>query len=132
MDGNFSAEHMKMRKESNDVALTNGTGFMAETSRYNEQLWIAKGNTEVSDYDILLQFILIICIQRSSCHNHKAVNQTNVNRKNLDTMGIGATACARHGCFVPSSVVDFQKGERYSCPSDLVSKLIHAEYMPDR
>lgn len=26
--------------------------------------------------------------------------------------GIGATACARHGFFVPSSVVDFQKGER--------------------
>ncbi|KAI5987586.1 hypothetical protein EDC04DRAFT_2518722, partial [Pisolithus marmoratus] len=27
--------------------------------------------------------------------------------------GIGATACAQHGCFVPHSVVDFQKGERY-------------------
>lgn len=26
--------------------------------------------------------------------------------------GIGAGACARHGFFVPSSVVDFQKGER--------------------
>ncbi|KAI6039496.1 hypothetical protein EDC04DRAFT_2568368, partial [Pisolithus marmoratus] len=27
--------------------------------------------------------------------------------------GIGATACAWHGCFVPHSMVDFQKGERY-------------------
>ncbi|KAG1800552.1 hypothetical protein EV424DRAFT_1332065, partial [Suillus variegatus] len=26
--------------------------------------------------------------------------------------GVGATACAHHGCFVPHSVVDFQKGER--------------------
>ncbi|KAG2078324.1 hypothetical protein BDR04DRAFT_998436, partial [Suillus decipiens] len=25
--------------------------------------------------------------------------------------GVGATACAHHGCFVPHSVVDFQKGE---------------------
>ncbi|KAI6038061.1 hypothetical protein EDC04DRAFT_2570386, partial [Pisolithus marmoratus] len=27
--------------------------------------------------------------------------------------GIGATACAQHGCFFPHSMVDFQKGERY-------------------
>jgi hypothetical protein len=27
-------------------------------------------------------------------------------------MGVGAAACPRHGCFVPHSVVDFQKGER--------------------
>jgi len=26
--------------------------------------------------------------------------------------GIGACACARHGCFLPNSVVDFQKGEK--------------------
>ncbi|KAI6014687.1 hypothetical protein EDC04DRAFT_2870627 [Pisolithus marmoratus] len=30
-----------------------------------------------------------------------------------EVRGIGATACAQHGCFVPHSVVDFQKGERY-------------------
>ena len=27
-------------------------------------------------------------------------------------MGIGAVSYARHGCFVPTAVVDFQKGER--------------------
>ena len=26
--------------------------------------------------------------------------------------GLGAIACARHGCFCPSSVVDFPKGEK--------------------
>jgi len=26
--------------------------------------------------------------------------------------GIGAIACARHGCFCPSSVVDFPKGKK--------------------
>src|SRR5882762_7052639 len=56
---------------------------------------------------------ILYYVQRSSCHNHKAVNQTNTNHTNLEATGIGATACAQHGCFIPTSVVDFQKGERY-------------------
>jgi len=40
------------------------------------------------------------------------VNAANVQRSNLRATGVGATACARHGCFVPHAVVDFQKGER--------------------
>ena len=31
----------------------------------------------------------------------------------MEATGIGAIACGRHGCFIPHSVVDFQKGERY-------------------
>ncbi|KAG1792281.1 uncharacterized protein HD556DRAFT_1309358 [Suillus plorans] len=30
----------------------------------------------------------------------------------LEATGIGGCACARHGCFVPHAMVDFQKGER--------------------
>jgi hypothetical protein len=41
------------------------------------------------------------------------VNQANRSRGKLEATGIGATACARHGCFFPHSTVDFQKGERY-------------------
>lgn len=52
--------------------------------------------------------------QRSpKCHNHRALSAANSNRKNLDATGVGAVACARHGCYVPHSVVDFQKGERF-------------------
>jgi len=29
-----------------------------------------------------------------------------------DSSGIGGHSCARHGCFAPGSLVDFQKGER--------------------
>ena len=54
----------------------------------------------------------IFLAQRSTCANHRAVTQANANRKNLEATGVGACACARHGCFVPHSVVDFQKGER--------------------
>ncbi|KAG1830059.1 hypothetical protein F4604DRAFT_1695666 [Suillus subluteus] len=49
---------------------------------------------------------------KSTCSNHRAVNATNIQRSNLRATGVGATACARHGCFVPHAVVDFQKGER--------------------
>src|SRR5882724_7230692 len=49
--------------------------------------------------------------QKSTCHNHKAVNAVNTHWNNLESTGIGACACERHGCFVPHSV-DFQKGER--------------------
>ncbi|KAG2056182.1 hypothetical protein BDR06DRAFT_981588 [Suillus hirtellus] len=41
-------------------------------------------------------------VQKSDCNNHHA----------LEATGIGGCACARHGCFVPHSMVDFQKGER--------------------
>ncbi|KIK74153.1 hypothetical protein PAXRUDRAFT_176543, partial [Paxillus rubicundulus Ve08.2h10] len=47
-----------------------------------------------------------------ACNNHRAVNQAISLHAQLEATGIGATACACHGCFVPHSVVDFQKGER--------------------
>ncbi|KAI0277495.1 hypothetical protein BGY98DRAFT_904820, partial [Russula aff. rugulosa BPL654] len=46
------------------------------------------------------------------CQNHRAVNNANTSRTHLRATGVGATACARHGCFVPHSVVDFYKGEQ--------------------
>ena len=60
MDGNFSAEHMKMRRKDDDATMTNGTGFMTESSRYAEHLHIAKGNTEVSIVDVSFSCACII------------------------------------------------------------------------
>ncbi|KAF8463729.1 hypothetical protein DFH94DRAFT_796350 [Russula ochroleuca] len=51
---------------------------------------------------------------KSAYHNYRAMNLANLDRKNRDATGIGACACARHGCFVPHTVVDFQKGGRYA------------------
>ena len=48
--------------------------------------------------------------KRSTCHDHRAVNNVNKHSGHLESTGIGATACI-HGAFVPNSVVDFQKGE---------------------
>jgi hypothetical protein len=51
--------------------------------------------------------------QKPSCRNHRAVNAAHSNnRRNLDATGVVACCCARHGCFVPTSVCDLQKGER--------------------
>ncbi|KAG1853038.1 hypothetical protein F4604DRAFT_1933492 [Suillus subluteus] len=95
MDGNFKAEHIFPANPTDEVALTDGLGFMVGDGRYKLHL------AEAQDI-----------VHRSDCNNHRAVNQANASRHNLEATGIGGCACARHGCFVPHSMVDFQKGER--------------------
>ncbi|KAG1843425.1 hypothetical protein C8R48DRAFT_559693, partial [Suillus tomentosus] len=95
MDGNFKAEHLHPTNPTDEVALTDGLGFMVSDARYKMHLSQAQ--------DI---------VQRSDCNNHRAVNQANASRHRLEATGIGGCACARHRCFVPHSMVDFQKGER--------------------
>lgn len=115
MDGNFSAEHMKMRQPRNDVPLSHGAGYMVAPGPYKTHLAVAQEDREVRNHyrdNAELRLTLDVVLKRSKCNNHRAVNQANANRSNLEATGIGATACARHGCFCPHSVVDFQKGER--------------------
>ncbi|KAG1776260.1 hypothetical protein EV702DRAFT_1179917 [Suillus placidus] len=81
MDGNFKAEHMFPANPTDEVALTDGLGFMVGDARYKMHLAEAK-------------------------------DVANASRHKLEATGIGGCACARHGCFVPHSMVDFQKGER--------------------
>ncbi|KAI6160855.1 hypothetical protein EDD17DRAFT_1482804, partial [Pisolithus thermaeus] len=96
MDGNFTAQHVKMNKPELDVALSDGKGYMVSEVPYHSYLQQSLDSKE-----------------RSTCSNHRAINAANINKSNLQFTGIGATACAWHGCFVPHSVVAFQKGERY-------------------
>ncbi|KAG1722441.1 uncharacterized protein EDB91DRAFT_1240218 [Suillus paluster] len=51
-------------------------------------------------------------VEKLSCNNHWAVNQANAAWHKLESTSIGGVACAQHSCFVPHSMVDFQKGER--------------------
>lgn len=113
IDGNFTADHLKTRRPENDIRLTPGGGYMVEPTRYEDHLKEAIDYQEASSlFKYVLQYKLIICPQKSTCSDHKAVNRVNNTQKHLQATGIGATACARHGCFFPQSVVDFQKGER--------------------
>ena len=42
VDGNFHADHIKMRRPDLDIALTNGQGFMVEDKQYMEYLSVVK------------------------------------------------------------------------------------------
>ncbi|KAI6009701.1 hypothetical protein EDC04DRAFT_2871369 [Pisolithus marmoratus] len=94
INGNFTAQHMKMNKPEMDVSLSDGKGYMVSEIPYQSHLQQSLDN------------------KRSTCSNHREINAANINKSNLQSTGIGATACAQHGCFVPHLVVDFQKGER--------------------
>ncbi|KIK75853.1 hypothetical protein PAXRUDRAFT_18623 [Paxillus rubicundulus Ve08.2h10] len=94
MDVNFSAEHTKL-KNDNDFDLTGRSGYFTALSCYRAHLQISDDKQP-----------------KSTCHEHKAVNQVHATQKHLAATGIGAIACARHGCFVPDTVVDFQKGKQ--------------------
>ena len=48
MDGNFQAEHMKMRNLDNDVSLSEGTGFMVSQIPYGLHLQLAVERCQVS------------------------------------------------------------------------------------
>ena len=50
--------------------------------------------------------------QAPTCNEHHGVNDRARIHKGCDSMGVGAAACLRHGCYCPGGVVDFQKGER--------------------
>ncbi|KAI5987303.1 hypothetical protein EDD15DRAFT_2389608 [Pisolithus albus] len=95
MDGNFKAEHMHEKRPDDQVWLMDGRGFMVTHPPYQAYLKATPHITE-----------------KSTCNNHRAISQANISRGKLRSTGIGATACARHGCFYPHSVADFQKGER--------------------
>jgi hypothetical protein len=48
MDGNFQAEHMKMRNPENDVRLSEGTGFMVSRIPYESHLKSVAERRQVS------------------------------------------------------------------------------------
>ena len=47
MDGNFTAEHLKIKKPEDNVWLADGHGFLVTESRYKKHLTVAKGQKKV-------------------------------------------------------------------------------------
>ena len=62
MDGNFQAEHMKMRNPENDIPLSKGTGFMVSRIPYESHLKSAAERRQVSP-------ISGMSAEESSCSN---------------------------------------------------------------
>ena len=48
MDGNFTAQHMNMKKPENDVSLSDGLGYMVENLPYQTHITTASETKEVS------------------------------------------------------------------------------------
>ncbi|KDQ64024.1 hypothetical protein JAAARDRAFT_118810, partial [Jaapia argillacea MUCL 33604] len=111
LDGNMKAEQMVQKPI--DVPLAEGGGFMVGDQDY-------KASIKASIDDPLV-------FQGGTCHNHQAVTQGNMGLKNLQVTSIGAAACGRHGAFCPHSVVNFQKGERFTMNMDyaFTQSLLH-------
>ena len=57
MDGNFKAEHMKMRNPDNDVPLSDGTGFMVSRLPYEAYLKSAVERQQVSIFSLKLHWL---------------------------------------------------------------------------
>ncbi|KAJ7899530.1 hypothetical protein B0H14DRAFT_2331726, partial [Mycena olivaceomarginata] len=114
-DGNFKLDNLKMRNPNDDVRLSDGAMFFVGSRLYDEHF--------------LISYICLICLQRSTCNDHRAVNETNLKRKDVDSTGIGACACARHGCFYPHSVVGFKVGSA-SMKSEFILFLIYSTSSP--
>ncbi|KAJ7820655.1 hypothetical protein B0H14DRAFT_3735432, partial [Mycena olivaceomarginata] len=91
-DGNFKLDNLKMRNPNDDVRLSDGEMFCVGSVSYEEHLRITPDRK-----------------QRSNCNNHRAVNETNAKRKDVDSTGIGACACAQHGFFrqLPGQIKEF-------------------------
>ena len=47
VDGNFSAEHMKMPKPKDDISLVKGEGYMVEEDEYQKHLKSTQESKEV-------------------------------------------------------------------------------------
>ncbi|KAI0782872.1 hypothetical protein C8Q75DRAFT_727022, partial [Abortiporus biennis] len=97
-NGNFKFDHLKMSNGSSTVSLSNGDAFLVTSNDYRQHLKLASKDKNLGE--------------KSSCTQFKAINASNSSKKSIDVTGIGAIECGRHACFVPHSVVDFQKGER--------------------
>ncbi|KAH6869445.1 hypothetical protein BKA70DRAFT_1379648 [Coprinopsis sp. MPI-PUGE-AT-0042] len=93
-DGNFKCIH-RAQKHEDDIWLNQGELYMTEPKRYAQHVSSTPETKQIP-----------------TCNEHRAVADKSKLQKGCDVTGIGAMACMRHGCFVPGSVVDFQRGER--------------------
>ena len=81
---------------------------------YATHIRLAKETKEVS-FPFPADFTILNVVQKDGCEplerSFRAILDANTGSGIKDVTGIGAHACARHGCYCPSSVVNFKLGE---------------------
>ena len=110
-DGNFKADHLNQRNAADDVSLSDGDAFMTASQPYQEHLKDAKQYANKFK-------------EPPTCHSHRAQLDSEKVVSGRRVRGIGVQACARHGCFCPGSLVDFEVGERQMCMDYSVSEAL--------
>ncbi|KAI6042078.1 hypothetical protein EDC04DRAFT_2564782 [Pisolithus marmoratus] len=131
MDGNFKVEHMTPKNAGNETWLMDGQGYMVASQDYRTYL----GGTTKKIMAQRISFpscVYLIYLKHSDCNNHHAISQANHNRGQLASMGIGGCACDRHGCFIPHSMVDFQKGKQQVNMDYALVHVVHHEMKPSQ
>ncbi|KAI6150458.1 hypothetical protein BKA82DRAFT_4328556 [Pisolithus tinctorius] len=112
MDGNFKAEHMHDRRPADQVWLMDGHGFMVTDPDYQTYLKVTPHITEVHLSDCFLHSITHVLTRNRHATIIRLLIRPMPNGADFTRPELVRLACARHGCFYPHSVVDFQKGER--------------------
>ncbi|KAF8687043.1 hypothetical protein AX14_003749, partial [Amanita brunnescens Koide BX004] len=96
-DGNFRLQRKNKRGNPDNVALNRGNVYFVETEKFKEYLQYVKPLED-----------------SGTCAHLQAVHMQNIVKfKNAVVTGVVGVQCARHGFYMPQSMVDLTKGEAY-------------------
>jgi hypothetical protein len=114
-DGNRKADHVRQKTGNRDAWISEGSGMIPEREDYQNFLKTAIERLTVRVKflsDILLLMFRLIITKKAPCQNRfQAIMNALLSSKACDVTGIVAIACARHGCYVPNTIVDLSLGE---------------------
>ncbi|KAH9910766.1 uncharacterized protein BXZ73DRAFT_108537 [Epithele typhae] len=93
-DGSFNLEHMVMRNPADNVSFVDGDLYFVAQEWFDAHLKDAL--TRAKDERVA-----------ATCNEHRATKESLGGKAHLDATGIGASACSRHGFFIPHTVWTF-------------------------
>lgn len=118
MDGNFQLKGRDKAGGETDAGLSTGLGIVIDKTERDE--WCIKGPpVRQASQLIKIQALGLIStlLQESTCSGLAAVDRAGSKKsKGLHATGVAAASCARHGCFMKQTMVDFKCGEAYVIP----------------
>ncbi|KAF7371877.1 hypothetical protein MVEN_00044900 [Mycena venus] len=96
-DGNFKMQRKNKQDDPNDMGLNSGNAYCVPAMRHKAYLGSLKPTDETG-----------------TCSHLKAARMQDIAKfKNAVITGVVAVQCARHGFYLPQSLVDLIKGEGY-------------------
>jgi Kyakuja-Dileera-Zisupton transposase len=115
IDADFRMVRRNVSSDMKDPSLNDGSAFFVKEYDFKKYLAEFAGliQQEVTILFTALEFLHShVCLQKSTCVNHKALSGADKDSRGLAATGIGTVDCARHNMKQPCGVGDLQKGER--------------------